>query len=52
MSDLIPDSSELQSVLNKCHGFVFLFSPAMYMRKNLKVLEEKKKKKKWAVNTA
>lgn len=45
MSSLIPDSSELQSILNKCHVFVdFLFSPAMYMRKKVKVLEEKKKK--------
>lgn len=45
MSDLIPDSSELQSILKKCHVFVdFLFSPATYMRKNVKVLVKKKKK--------
>lgn len=43
MSNLIPDSSILQSLLNKCHVFVdFLFSPAIHMRKNLKVLQEKK----------
>lgn len=43
MSNLIPDSSKLQSLLNTCQVFVdFLFFPAMNMRKNIKVLQEKK----------
>lgn len=41
MLDLIPDSSVLQIILNKCHVFVdFLFSPATYLTKNVKVLKK------------